>query len=272
MKRIRPVLPALGLVVALGVGAGGVAARQDAEGGPEPGRLVGASLEAEFLEDGAFVQVVLELDEAEGWSALPLRVLAFGGTPRDVRARVEGRGPDWPLGLQEVRRGLWEGSVPLESSDSSVVRLHLSYRVPGALRRDGGEAPSAAVMAVPWLLVPWAPEDGAPDRVRMSLTFPSAVELSAPFPAGLRAEPTGSGTGSREWRANLPVLPSMARAGVRGAPDAIVDAGSVSPGFTGPGAPPDVPRPGFVFGGLFLAFGAVTLGYLAWMMSRARRS
>jgi hypothetical protein len=160
----------------------------------------------------------------------------------------------------------------LETSDSSALRLRLTYRVPGAIRRAAGEAPTAAVMAVPWLLVPWAPVDGAPDRVRMSLTFPSAVELSAPFPAGLRPESTGSGTGSREWRANLPVLPSMARARVHGAPDAIVDVESASPGFTGPGAPPDVPRPGFVFGGLFLAFGAVTLGYLAWMMSRARRA
>jgi len=272
MKRIRATLSALGLAVVLGVGAGGLAARQDSEGAPEPGRLVGASLEAEFLEDGAFVQVALELDDADGWSALPLRVLAFGGIPRDARARVEGRGPERPVELREVRRGLWEGSVSLESYVSSVVRLHLTYRVPGALRRAGGEAPSAAVMAVPWLLVPWAPVDGAPDRVRMSLTFPSAVELSAPFPAGLRPESTGAGTGSREWRANLPVLPSMARARVHGAPDAIVDVGSASPGFTGPGAPPDVPRPGFVFGGLFLAFGAVTLGYLAWMMSRARRT
>ena len=117
-------------------------------------------------------------------------------------------------------------------------------------------------MALPWVVVPWAPEDGAPDRVRVRVGFPGPVRLTAAFPAGLRADAVDTGLPGRGewWGAALAVLPSVLRARTEGVPASALasasDEASVGPAL---GAPPAMRSPGFVFTGLFVAFGMVVV-------------
>ncbi|HSM03693.1 MAG TPA: hypothetical protein VK858_03690 [Longimicrobiales bacterium] len=216
---------------------------------------------------------MLELGGVGGHASLPVQALAFGAVPGDVTATVNGGAPV-PVDLVETRPGFWEGRVQLASGVGEVVALRLAYGVPEALRAAPGAGDGAGELALPWVLVPWAPEDGAPDRVRVRVGFNGPVRLAAAFPAGLRAEPPGSRADAAEWwGSSLAVLPALVRARVEGLPAPAV--GSVLAGdASGPGSggPPPMPAPGFVFSGLFLAFGLVVAAYLAWMIRHERRA
>ena len=241
--------------------------------GLSPGRLVGAELAA-WIEDGgrARVEVTMELEGLGGWSSLPLEALAFGGVPRDLTAGLNG-GPPVPVALTESRPAFWEGRVPLGSGTADRVHLSLAYRVDGALRVGSAPGSDEAELAFPWVVVPWAPVDGAPDRVALRIGFPVPVVLEGSFPSGLRGHAeAGAGRAAVEWAAGLPVLPAMVRSRVAGAPATSVHAGTtVGGGAERPGAPPAMPPPGFVFTGLFLAFGGVALAYVGWMLRAEAR-
>lgn len=246
-----------------------LAARQASSEAPAPGWLDRGTLTAEVVQGVARLEVVLDLRGTRGRTVLPLQLLAYGGAPREVAATVDGR--TVAVTLEESRTGFWSGAVVPEAPLPDSVRLRLTYRLDEPLRwRDGD---GAWELALSWLLVPWAPPDGSPGRVRMELGFQDPVTLEAPFPASLRpVDAGGEGSGAR-WEASLPVLPSLSRARVPGSGvDAVpADAHPTEPGSRDSGATPSVPSPGFVFHGLFLVFGAVTVGYALWMLRWERR-
>ena len=215
----------------------------------------------------------MELEGLEGRRFLPLQALAFGGLPREVTATLDG-GPPVPVPLTETRPAFWEGRIPLDAEQSDGVRLGLAYRVDGALRTGRDGPGGEAELALPWIVVPWAPMDGAPNRVLLRIGFPAPVVLAGSFPAGLQASAGAeSGGAATEWAAGMPVLPALARSRVEGAPPGLVHPGERGGGGGGgPGDPPSMPPPGFVFTGLFAAFGVVTLAYLGWMVRAEGRA
>lgn len=261
------------------------AAAQDAAGqstsspatGPDtPGLLLSGRLAAAVLTDGdAEVTVSLTLAGMADRESLPLEALAFGGVPEEVTAVVTGGAP-LPVTLREVRSGAMEGRLPVPAGMGDTATVLLTYRVPDAFRRGPDDSPTSALLALPWLIVPWAPADGAPGRVVLEVEFPGAVRLAGAFPSGFVPGPFGSpgeGEGTdgraRRWTASLPVLPALLRAPAEGP-----GASSPLPAWTdadstGPGNPPAAPAPGLVFTGVFVAFGLVTVGYGVWM-SRGR--
>lgn len=235
-----------------------------------PGWLDRGTLKAEVAQGAGRLEVVLELRGTRGRTTLPLQLLAYGGAPRDVAATVDGRTA--AVTLEESRTGFWSGAVVAEAPLPDSVRLRLTYRLDEPLRRrDADGAGAGWELALSWLLVPWAPLDGTPGRVRMEIGFEGPVTLEQTLPASLRPiEGVGEGSGAR-WQASLPVLLSLSRARVRRVGVEVDPGGRPKPGSRGPAAPPPVPAPGFVFHGLFLVFGAATGGYALWMLRWERR-
>jgi hypothetical protein len=220
-------------------------------GGATPGdaggqtALVSARIEALLESEGSGARVTVSFRLASPDPQVELTLLAIA-SPAEFQDVEVSTGGGWsPTGLEEVAAGRLEGHWRggLESLDQPSG-LALRYRVPSAQVRaaDG----SVTGLRIPVLAPAGVSGERGSGAVEISIRSEAPLDLSRPFPSGLRVRDDRRGW---ELVGSAPAVPGVVRFGEH------------DPGDTG--VPTQVP--GGVFWGLWLALGALLLAYGSWM-------
>lgn len=207
--------------------------------------VVSARVEAALELEGGGARVTVSFGLISPDPEVDLTLLAIA-SPAEFQEVEVSTGAGWtPLGLDEVAEGRlesrWRGR--LESVDEST-RLALRYRVPSAQIRaaDG----SVTGLRIPVLAPAGVSGESGSGAVEISIGSEAPLDLSRPFPSGLRVRDDRRGW---ELVGTAPAVPGVVRFGEH------------RPGAAG--VPAELP--GGVFWGLWVVLGALLLAYVRWV-------